>query len=147
MWFAKSSCSQRSHCILTFGSVWFAKNSCSERSRCVLTFSSVWFVKNSCSQNLPWYNGTGWLGVKHQVTYLLFPKCTSDIVYLLVESSSLKCGCTVFITGHSWKWGFWDLISLIGVWFITCLFGGSVSLLKTAQGRTEKHFLSQRCHV
>ena len=112
MWFAKSSCSQRSRCIRTFGSVWFAKNSCSQRSRCVLTFSSVWFVKNSCSPNLPWYNGTGWLGVKHQVAYLLFPKCTSD-VYFLVESSSLKCGCAIFITGHCWKWGFWDFISLL----------------------------------
>ena len=43
------------------------------RGICIHTFCQLWFgVDSICFSSLPWYNQNGWLGVKHQVTLLLF---------------------------------------------------------------------------
>ena len=42
------------------------------------------------SKSSPWHNCNGWLGVKHQVTYLLIQECQS--IYLAFLA---RCGCSV----------------------------------------------------
>ena len=51
-------------------------------SQCVQSYE-VWWVVHECTNLwsvvhvcLPWYNRTGWLGVKHQFTYWLVHVCT-----------------------------------------------------------------------
>ena len=41
----------------------------------------------SCVLYSPWYNGTGWLGVKHQVTYLLCYRLLS----VVVQADQMRC--------------------------------------------------------
>ena len=37
-----------------------------------------------CIRDRPWYNRTGWLGVKHQLTYLLTPVLTPAVEHFLL---------------------------------------------------------------
>ena len=55
---------------------------------------------STCSNNpvcLPWYNRTGWLGVKHQVTYSLFTR--TIFTTLLVYSQGLSS--QLYLSGQS----------------------------------------------
>ena len=60
------------------------------------TFEMLWFINYRCCVKLwntesesPWCNHTGWLGVKHQVTYLLKRKMTKSSCFKTVLISLL----------------------------------------------------------
>ena len=57
-----------------------------------------WLV---CSVSPPWYNPTGWLGVKHQVTYLLnYVFCLLQAVVSSHKTSTAYCRCRYSRSSH-----------------------------------------------
>ena len=53
---------------------------------CHTSFQALWEFSSSIS---PWYNRTGWLGVKHQLTYLL-PPYLSELLHTYQSFQTLQ---------------------------------------------------------
>ena len=48
-----------------------------------MRFFPFWMTKAvGCTETWPWYNRNGWLGIKHQVTYLLCRNITETVFFV-----------------------------------------------------------------
>ena len=76
----------------------------------VISDTLLWFHKRDIhwcfSTTAPWYNRSGWLGVKHKLTYLLTlnHSCASTIKQW-VKSVVFVCHSSVaYVTWHTFRW-------------------------------------------
>jgi len=89
-----------------------------------LYLSASSLYSTSLTLYLPWYNRTGWLGIKHQVTSLLFPVA-------IFYSVLIWCRCVLFSLGRCRIHSLVSFFSL-GLFFGLRVFWGSV--LSNLQG-------------
>ena len=72
----------------------------------------IWF-------NLPRCNCTGWLGVKHQITYCFQPSCSQST--MMVIPGWMFMWWLIILQGHRWNWN-WKLHfswQMLGQWSVT----------------------------
>ena len=81
------------------------------------------FVFVMLFRTLPWYNHTGWLGAKYQVTYMLLDFCALKDLRGTMECIILHCG----LVCSSW------IISLYHqkTWWIQVCFSGNCDVFNT----------------